>query len=231
MKRTLLFFCLIAATVTSIAQTKIKASDIIKQINAGQAVNYNNVEIEGDLDLTDLETRETKHSSSGWFDTDNEYQSTVEVPLKFINCTFSGKVLAYYHMERSNETYVAHFEKDVVFSNCVFRNASEFKYSEFHGTANFAGSTFNEPANFKYAEFSSGPQFASVKFDSGADFKYTEFPRETSFEKASFHGLANFKYTKFRSPVNLQGIAFKGGEDFKYTEIDGRDFTSYLLNK
>jgi hypothetical protein len=23
----------------------------------------------------------------------------------------------------------------------------------------------------------------------------------------------------------------KGGEDFKYTKIDGRDFTSYLLDK
>jgi len=226
----ILFLCLIS-TVTIIAQTKIKASDIIKQINAGQAVAYSNVEIEGDLDLTDLENREMKHSSDNWFNNDHDFESTVEVSLKFTNCTFLGSVLAYYNIDRANETYVAHFEKEVAFSNCIFRNASEFKYSEFHGTANFAGSTFNEPANFKYAEFSSGPLFGNVKFEDGADFKYTEFPRETSFEKATFHGMANFKYTKFRSPVNLEGIAFKGSEDFKYTEIDGRDFTSYLLNK
>ena len=227
----ILFLCLIGAAAATQAQTKVKASDILKQINAGQTVTYNNVEIEGDLDLTDLETRESKHSSPGWFDNDNDYESTVEVPLKFTNCTFLGSVLAYYNLERSNETYVAHFEKDVVFSNCVFRKASEFKYSEFHGIANFTGSMFNEAANFKYAEFSSGPLFGNVKFEDGADFKYTEFPRETSFEKATFHGLANFKYTKFKSPVNLEGIAFRGSEDFKYTEIDGRDFTSYLLNK
>ena len=226
----ILFFCLIVAATTT-AQTKIKASDIIKQINAGQAVVYTNAEIEGDLDLTNLENREMKHSSENWFNNDRDYESTVEVPLKFTDCTFLGNVLAYYNIDRSNETYVAHFEKDVVFSNCVFQNASEFKYSEFHGTANFTGSTFNEEANFKYAEFSSGPLFGNVKFGDGADFKYTEFPRETSFEKATFQGLANFKYTKFRSPVNLEGIAFKGSEDFKYTEIDGRDFTSYLLNK
>ncbi len=226
-----IFLCLVAIFNVAVAQTKIKASDIIKQIDAGKAVEYNNVEIEGDLDLTDLENRRPEHSSTGWFNHDNDFESSVEVPLKFTNCTFSGNVLAYYNIERSNETFIAHFEKDVTFTNCVFRNDSEFKYSEFHGTANFSGSTFNEEANFKYAEFSNGPLFSNAKFESGADFKYTEFPRETSFEKATFHGLANFKYTKFRSPLNMNNVAFRGSEDFKYTEIDGRDFTSYLLNR
>jgi uncharacterized protein YjbI with pentapeptide repeats len=221
-----IFFCLIAIAAT-VAQTGIKASDIIKQINEGRAVAYSNVEIEGDLDLTDLENRRPEH---GRFNND-KYESTVEVSLNFTNCTFLGNVLAYYNIERRNETYVAHFEKDVVFSNCTFKNASEFKYSEFNGAATFAGCTFNEEANFKYAEFSSGPSFSSAKFESGANFKYTEFPRETSFEKATFRGLANFKYSKFRSPLKMEGVAFNGSEDFKYTRIDGRDFTSYLLDK
>lgn len=224
----LLFF---AVATTTLAQNKIKASDIIKQINAGKSVEYSKVEIEGDLDLTDLENRRVKRSS-GWFNGNgDEFESSVEVSLKFTDCTFLGDVLAYYHIERSNETYVAHFEKDVVFRNCIFKIASEFKYSEFNGIASFEGSMFNEPANFKYAEFSNGPNFARVKFEDGADFKYTEFPRETSFEKATFRGLANFKYTKFRSPLNMEGVAFRGNEDFKYTKIDGRDFTSYLLTK
>jgi hypothetical protein len=29
----------------------------------------------------------------------------------------------------------------------------------------------------------------------------------------------------------MDGVAFNGSEDFKYTRIDGRDFTSYLLDK
>jgi uncharacterized protein YjbI with pentapeptide repeats len=228
--RSIIFILLFAAAFTTVAQTKIKASDIIKQINAGKSVEYNKVEIEGDLDLTDLENRRKERSSS-WSFGNESYESSVEVPLKFTDCTFLGDVLAYYHIENSIETYVAHFEKDVVFSNCVFKIASEFKYSEFNGTASFEGSMFHEPANFKYAEFSNGPNFAGVKFDDGADFKYTEFPRETSFENATFRGLANFKYTKFRSPLNMKGVAFRGNEDFKYTKIDGHDFTSYLLSK
>jgi len=234
MKRSIILFLgLIVAAITTVAQSKIKASDIIKQINTGKAVEYSNVEIEGDLDLTNLENR-MERASTSWFGFGNSnemYESTVEVPVKFTGCTFLGDVLAYYHLERNNETYVAHFEKDVVFTNCTFKNASEFKYSEFHGIATFTGCTFNEEANFKYAEFSNGPLFSNVKFESGANFKYTEFPRETSFEKATFHGLANFKYSKFRSPLNIESVAFKGSEDFKYTKIDGRDFTSYLLNK
>jgi uncharacterized protein YjbI with pentapeptide repeats len=234
MKHTLIILlCLFATATITVAQTKIKASDIIRQINEGRAVEYNNVEIEGDLDLTDLENRRPEHSSTNWFNShDNDtYESNVEVPVKFTGCSFLGNVLAYYHIERKNETYVAHFEKEAIFKNCTFKNASEFKYSEFNGIAIFAGCTFTEAANFKYAEFSSGPSFANAKFESGADFKYTEFPRETSFEKATFHGLANFKYTKFRTPLNMEGVAFNGSEDFKYTEIDGRDFTSYLLHR
>jgi len=225
-----IILCLIAIT-TTVAQT-IKASDIIKQINEGRAVEYSNVEIDGDLDLTDLESRRLEISTTNRFGDDHAaYESTVEVSLKFTNCTFLGNVLAYYHIEHKNETYVAHFEKDAVFRNCIFKKASEFKYSEFNGVAAFAGSTFNDEANFKYAEFSSGPLFDNAKFESDADFKYTEFPRETSFEKATFHGLANFKYSKFKSPLNMNGVAFNGSEAFKYTKIDGRDFTSYLLDK
>jgi hypothetical protein len=232
MKQIIALFLFAAAITSTVAQTKIKATDIIKQINEGRPVEYANVEIEGELDLTGLTNQRLERSSSGWFDGDNEtYESTVEVSVKFINCKFLDNVLAYYHLDRRNETYVAHFEKDVEFRNCIFKRASEFKYSEFNGLAVFTGSTFNEEANFKYAEFSSGPLFNTVKFESGADFKYAEFPRETSFEKTTFYGLANFKYTKFRSPVNMAGVDFKGNEDFKYTKIDEGSFTSYLLRR
>lgn len=231
MKHLLLtLICLVAAAAPSVSKSKIKASDIIKQINEGRAVDYSNVEIEGDLDFTNLKN---ERPAGNWFlSFDNgTYKSTVEVLVKFTNCTFLGDVLAYYHIPRKNATHIAHFEKDATFKNCVFKKASEFKYSEFNGTTTFAGCTFNECANFKYAQFSSGPLFANAKFESGADFKYTKFPSETSFEKATFHGLANFKYTKFRTPLNMTDVAFEGSEDFKYTKIDRKSFTSYLIHK
>ena len=233
MKYVLTLSAIVFGLTVASAQSKIQASEIIRQINEGRDVTYSNIEIEGVLDLTDLknrmEERPTNRWLNGYYDDTDTYFSTVEVSLTFNNCTFLGDVLAYYHLERREETYIAHFEKDVLFKNCNFRYSSEFKYSEFEGVANFSGSTFNRTANFKYAEFSSGPLFANVRFEEGADFKYTEFPRETSFQKAIFNGLANFKYSKFSSPLNIESISFRGSEDFKYTKIDGRSFTSYLL--
>ena len=204
---------LLGLAITSTAQSKIKASDIIKQINEGHDVAYTNVEIEGNLDLTDLQNRTKAPHSNTWlrhFDgDDNTFVSTVNVSLTFTNCTFLDDVLAYYHLNHSRETFVANFEKGVVFKNCNFDRASEFKYSQFEGVATFAGSAFKEEANFKY----------------------THFPVQTSFQQATFYGLANFKYSKFSAPVNIESVAFKGIEDFKYTRIDGRSFTSYLLEK
>lgn len=231
MKRSIILFICIGFAIAATAQTKIKASDIIKQINEGRDVTYSNIEIEGNLDLTDLANRTERRSSSSWFNHDNASISTVKVLLSFTDCTFSGDVLAYYHQRRDEQTFLANFEKDVVFKNCIFKRASEFKYSEFAQSVSFSGSTFNEVANFKYAEFANGPSFADVKFEGGADFKYTEFPRETSFQKATFYDLANFKYSKFKSPLNMDGVAFKGSEDFKYTRIDGGSFTHFLLQK
>lgn len=224
---TLLFATLVA--FASAAQKRIQTSEILKQINAGRDVTYSNVEIEGDLDLTDLDNRRSKRTSN-WYSYDNDYyESMVEGSVSFIGCTFLGEVLAYYHVEKRNATYVAHFDKDVSFKDCTFKRASEFKYSEFGGKADFSGVTFSRNANFKYAEFSDGPSFANAKFEDDADFKYAEFPRGTSFQRATFYGLANFKYSKFRTPLSIDGIAFRGSEDFKYTKVDGRSFTSYLL--
>ena len=44
-----------------------------------------------------------------------------------------------------------------------------------------------------------------------------------------FNDLANFKYSEFEKPINLTDVAFNGDEDFKYTEVDGEDFTTFLL--
>jgi len=147
MKHALTFLgLLMGLAITSVAQSKVKTGDIIKQINEGKDVAYTNVEIEGDLDLTDLQNRTEARHSSRWlrhFDGDDDtFVSTLKVSLSFTNCTFLGDVLAYYHKDHSRETFIANFEKGVVIKNCTFNRASEFKYSEFEGVASFTGSAF-----------------------------------------------------------------------------------------
>lgn len=234
------------------AQTIVTASTIIDKINDGQPVSYENVIITGTLDLTDLKNRELTDKNSKWWGNDyHKYESSVEVPLRFENCKFEGDVIAYYHKESDNNTFIAHFEEDVVFRNCVFVGAAEFKYSEFEGRIDFSGAHFDEDANFKYAAFEEGPDFTKVRFQDDANFKYAEFPKRTSFSEAVFEEeanfkyaefpggatfagarfleLANFKYTKFKNPLDMKEVQFEGSEDFKYTQVDGQSFSSYLI--
>lgn len=221
----------IAALGNVYGQTTVRANDILKQLDDGQAVVYKNAQIEGELDFTNLRNRRHADSSFDFFGKGNDtYESTVEKSVIFVNCTFLDDVLAYYHVERDNDTFIAHFEEDVVFQNCTFKRKSEFKYSEFGEKVDFSGTAFNREANFKYAEFSDAPVFTKAQFKDDANFKYAEFPQGVSFEGAIFKQLANFKYTKFSTPLNIKNVSFEGEEDFKYTRVDGHSFTSYLLN-
>lgn len=239
------------ALSSSIAQKRVDAQEIISLINQGKPVRYENVEISGELDLTNLVNRKKERSDAGLSDNNNAFKSTVENKLTFINCTFLDDVIAYYHNDREDKTFIADFEDDIVFQNCTFREASEFKYSQFSGKTNFQGTVFEEEANFKYAEFSEAPIFSHVVFEDHANFKYAKFPENinftaavfneeanfkyadfpsgTNFENVVFNGLANFKYAKFSTPLNMSNVSFNGSEDFKYTKVDGKNFTSYLL--
>ncbi len=216
---------------SAFAQQTIKAQDIIREINDGHPVTYKNVTIEGYLDFTDLKNRRKTQSSFELFGNSNDqYESTVEGSITFVNCIFTDDVIAYYHVESDNDTFIAHFEEEVIFQNCTFKRKSEFKYSEFEEKANFSGSVFNREANFKYAEFSDAPNFDNANFRDDANFKYAEFPQGANFESATFQQLANFKYAKFRTPLNIKNVAFHGEEDFKYTRVNGQSFTAYLLD-
>jgi hypothetical protein len=251
MKRSFLFLLLLAVPFLTWAQTRVNASEIVEKINRGEAVSYKNVEIVGDLDMTQLKNMQPEKKSDSKYST-QEYISTVTAPVTFINCTFKGDVLAYLNPDgqdvklfnRKNEVYNTNFEKAVRFENCVFEGASAFKYSKFKEDVSFAGSRFQHEALFKYSKFSRSADFNNARFSDEANFKYVTFPQSASFESASFRreanfkyakfskdanfaranfrGLANFKYTKVANNMNLQRAVFDGGDDFKYTQVNNR---------
>ncbi|MDJ1479578.1 pentapeptide repeat-containing protein [Cytophagaceae bacterium YF14B1] len=230
------------------AQKSIDAQEIITKINEGKAVSYENVTITGKLDLTRLKNMELQNKGMEKYvgGDQKQYISTVEVPVTFRNCTFTGDVIGYYSNNEEHELYQADFTENVAFENCTFEDASAFKYSHFEKGFSFAGSTFNQLALFKYtkfgqfanfsgARFKNGSDFKYVKFSEGvsfenavferdADFKYTSFSEKSSFRNAQFKGFANMKYTKFDKDTELSGAVFNGGEDFKYAKIGGDSF-------
>ncbi|SOD89872.1 pentapeptide repeat-containing protein [Spirosoma fluviale] len=167
------------ALAPALAQKTIDAKDIIAQINRKQSVSYQNVTINGDLDLTNLANR--KEVREGFWKGDSEqFLSVVEVPLSFKNCTFTGKVLAYRTEDQdrriikvSNIVYNADFAEAVTFDGCQFENDAAFKYSLFSQRAIFTNNTFRDGALFKYSKFRDEADFSGSTFRDYADFKYT----------------------------------------------------------
>lgn len=216
----------------ALAQSTVSASQIMQEIQDGKDITYENVTIEGVLDLTymdskidDLPTR-NKWGNGG----DNEVNETIEVGVSFVNCRFTDDVLAYVHDDRSNYTFTADFEEDVVFKNCEFLRKAMFKYSDFDEGADFSGSKFRRESTFKYAEFDYSASFANTVFNDDANFKYTEFDRGVSFESAVFEESLNIKYLEVRGDFNISKMEVDDDIDAKYTKINGRSFSSYLIS-
>jgi len=216
MKKTIvLIIMMLVIPIISFAQTRVKADDIIEQVNKGKAVRYKNAEIIGDLNFTSVKDVEL-YKKNGSTKT---YSCHVRCPISFINCIFRGDLIAYFHDDKKKETHNAVFHDDVDFGGCEFSKGSAFKYVKFLGDANFENTKFQEEALFKYTKFSTKVSYSKANFYGEANFKYTKFPKGVSFANAGFHGAANFKYTKFPEPVYFEGSVFRRSANFKYTKF------------
>lgn len=223
-----ILFALLLLPALSFAQSTVAATDIIAKINRGETVSYKNVEITGNLDLTQLSNKKLEQDSDSGHDT-KTYISTVTVPLNFVNCTFSGKVLAYFNpdankinvfSDEKNEVFNTNFEKEVRFEKCTFAEESAFKYSRFNGAASFAGSEFKKEALFKYSVFKNGmPDFSKTVYHESANFKYVNLANGINFTAASFRSSADFKYAKFPKGSSFEKATFTGFANFKYAEF------------
>lgn len=221
-------------TIGAHAQSNtVNASEIMDAIKKGKEVSYENVMVTGVLDFTfmdeklpDLPTRRRWWRSGG----DNTVNEVIESKITFVNVTFAQDVIAYYHDDRSEYTFTADFENDVVFKDCTFERDAMFKYSEFERNASFQGSEFMDDTTFKYAHFEEKVSFTGTKFDEDAIFKYTKFRRGVSFEEARFERSLDMKYTEVRGDFDIKGLYVRWDIDTKYTKINGRGFSKYMLD-
>ena len=234
------------------AQT-VDADEIIKKAKNGEDVRYENVTISGIVDLTPFYEEGDNLPRKGWFDvSDNKIENTIRGKITFINCEFTNDFLAYYHDDRSEYTFVSHFDQDVTFRDCTFHRDAAFKYSEFRESVDFSNTTFEDNANFKYAEFRDESTFEKAVFEEDTDFKYAEFDDMVNFANTTFKEEANFKYAEMEDgvrftnaifdgfwnikyaemerDVDLKGIQVNDDLDSKYTKINGKSFNRYLLS-
>lgn len=256
MKNIVTLIALTFVTLTSFAQKTVDASDIMRDVKNGKAVEISNATISGVLDFTfmddalpKLPTRKRWWNNGGT----NTVEKQITNKVSFTNCTFKDDVLAYIPHEKSGYTFVANFEDVVVFKDCTFKEKAMFKYSDFERNTDFSGTKFNGVSTFKYAKFDRGISFKNTFFDEPSTFKYANFKEFVSFENSVFNESAIFKYTEFNNGVSFRNVKFEedlnikytkvSGEfdikgmdvafdiDSKYTKINGRSFNKHLLKK
>ena len=241
---------------TAFAQKTFHASDIMRDVKNGKAVEISNATIKGILDFTFMEEALPKlPTRKSWWNNggSNTIEKQITSKISFVNCTFDDDVLAYIPDEKSGYTFVANFEDVVVFRDCTFEQKAMFKYSDFEKNTDFSGTKFKEDSTFKYANFNRDISFKSTLFEEPSTFKYANFKHFVSFENSVFNESAIFKYTEFKDGVSFRNVKFEedlnikytkvSGEfditnmevafdiDSKYAKINGKSFNKYLIKK
>jgi hypothetical protein len=191
----------------------IAAGDVIRIVNAGQPANLSGVRVEGDLDLSGIET--------------------VTRPLRCQGCRFTGKVVATdLILERIVDLSGSVFDGPVDFSAALFRDRAGFENvlfnqgatfgsTRFLADASFAQTRFGGPAVFDRAQFGAGALFSDTSFASDAGFQATQFGAGADFAGSEFRGASNFTSTSFGKRVSFARSRFTRVAEFRGAALSG----------
>lgn len=166
----------IISTVSAFAQTASKtvaASEIIKQINQGGTINYENVTVTGDFDLSKLtnRTNDAVYPENG--KTARVYSAKISSPVSFKNVVFSSKVDFFGKEETAAEIkeYRIVFADNVKFENCTFNEVADFELTNFEKDISFKNSVFKAKPSFIRVGLERIPDFSQTIFEKGSIFK------------------------------------------------------------
>ncbi len=116
----------------------VKVSDLLNQIQSGEKFYYENLIIEGDLNLTLL------YSSYKEIYTEEDIinHKNVRSPLNFYKCIFKGNIVAYYDDKDNFEKTITTFNENLRFTRCEFKSSVSFQHSIFNKNLSFSDCIF-----------------------------------------------------------------------------------------
>ena len=214
---------------------EVPASWILEKIQAGEDVNYTNVRVTGELDLSRIEL-ETVSVERTWreieyfglkeesklleskitikdsiFETDVNFQNTSLTDVNFQNTSFLGKT----------DFNVTIFGCDAHFEDANFVGDAHFEDARFGGSAHFEDAHFFGDADFEDANFVGDAYFEDARFGGDADFEYASFGIGAYFYGASFGGDADFWSAIFVFYTTFEYASFGGDADFECASFGG----------
>jgi len=206
----------------------VQAKDILENISLGLPVEYDNVIVEGDLDLSELELP-TVALERDWFELYigyPDYEMLVYSPIRITNSIIKGFVnLNGANLQNDTDLRVTTFEGPVYLIGSKFNQTAFFQYATFKQIANFGSATFNQTANFRFATFYQNANFESATFNQIADFSgthsdNTKFNKDADFRKAAFDRDAKFAFAWFNRDADFESAIFGQYADFALTDFN-----------
>jgi hypothetical protein len=166
-----------------LAQTKtISADEIVKQIASGKTVSIENVNVSGDLDLTNLpdQNNDAVYPEKG--KTALVFSAVINQKISFKNVNFTGNVRFFRSESDAKEIreYRVQFKDAVSFENCAFEKDVNFELTNFDGGVSFANSTFKRAPAFVRIGLERTADLRGTIFEQNAIFQFTQNdPRKT----------------------------------------------------
>ena len=216
---------LLMTLVSSAEPTRVvQAEEILKKIELGQPVEYQNVIVVGDLDLSGLDLprvpaqRTYMEINRGL----QYYDIVVTSPIRIINSIIEGSV----------NLKGTVFEKVTNFGGTKFEGPVFLTGSRFNDTASFWEVEFNDTCSFLYAQFNNAAYFSSVQFNQYADFYGTQFNQDADFNAAKFNWNADFSWMQFNQTAYFYDAKFNQTAYFSWTQFNQTAlFSEALFNQ
>lgn len=200
---TLIHILLILAVSPHVQSQEIKnADDILEQLENGEDVNYENIQIIGifNIDKIDL--------PKGYGD-----RLIVESEIIIKNSTFNNVI------DFSNTI----FTKNIYFKGTNFSSGINSNNSIYNGNVTFDYTNFNDKVSINRVNFSNNISFNSANFSNDAFFHNTKL-HNADFRLATFHNNAEFSHAEFFNVTNFNDVNFFGNANFNFLTTYGDTF-------
>ncbi len=213
----------------------VSAEDILAKIGSGEPLNYNNVTITGQLDLTQLSgpVRQSVKITNSIFQgllnfNSVSFDGTLDLRgcvfqenASFAKSSFLGDVsLSGAQFTGQANFQNSHFGGQATFLSALFLNDTSFGNAQFDGDAVFLNSYFARDVDYNFAQFFRIGSFGDTVFEN-VSFLETQFSGHTSFLDAQFLGNATFAATSFASDVVFRDARFLRGSTFGLSSFGG----------
>jgi len=227
---------------------EVPSDEILSKIENGVTIDYEEVTIIGDLDLSKIDLP-LAHITKSSFETGlpdlSETARVIESPINIRNSKIIGSIYFNNTILKNSTNFLntriigktyfidTHFNGYTAFAWMKFENNVYFDGANFLAYTDFGNSLFFKNASFMYSKFKGDFDaerarfyqkiyFNESVFDGYADFLETSFFNYTSFEGCNFHDDIGFQGCIFQHDLNLSRAKFDKYAYFDKAIIDGK---------